>query len=80
MKMAIEKIIVDKTRLVYFDVVTGNDVDIYLNHFDTRITAFDPTNLMYDVPSIVLNGVRGRVSQTKPMEITAVAANPDPNS
>jgi len=40
MKMAIEKIIVDKTRLVYFDVVTGNDVDIFLNHFDTRIKTF----------------------------------------
>ncbi|MEJ7683761.1 MAG: hypothetical protein WKG06_39045 [Segetibacter sp.] len=42
MKMAIEKIIVDKTRLVYFDVVTGNDVDVYLNHFDTRIDKFEP--------------------------------------
>ena len=77
MKMAIEKIIVDKTRLVYFDVVTGNDVDVYLNHFDTRINKFDPTHLRYDVPSITLNGFRGRVRQTKPMEVTAVVSNPD---
>ena len=77
MKMAVEKIIVDKTRMVYFDVVTGNDVDIYLNHFDTRITTFDPTNMRFDVPAIVLNGVRGRVNQTKPMEVTAVVTNPD---
>jgi hypothetical protein len=34
LKMAINKIIVDKTRMVYFDVVTGNDVDIMLGHFD----------------------------------------------
>ncbi|MCW3107157.1 MAG: hypothetical protein JWQ09_1663 [Segetibacter sp.] len=78
MKMAIDKIIVDKTRLVYFDVVTGNDVDIYLNHFDTRIKTFDPTNLRYDVPSIVLNGVRGKVNQTEPMKVTAVVTNPNP--
>lgn len=78
MKMAIEKIIVDKTRLVYFDVVTGNDVDVYLNHFDTRINTFDPANLRYDVPSIVVKGIRGRVNQTKPMEVTAVVSNPDP--
>lgn len=77
MKMAIEKIIVDKTRLVYFDVVTGNDVDIYLNHFDTRISTFDLANLRYDVPSITLNGFKGRVNQTKPMEVTAVVSNPD---
>ncbi|HEX8357196.1 MAG TPA: AsmA family protein, partial [Segetibacter sp.] len=77
MKMAIEKIIIDKTRLVYLDVVTGNDVDVYLNHFDTRISTFDPANLKYDVPSIVLNGVRGRIRQSRPLEVTAVVANPD---
>ncbi|HSU52300.1 MAG TPA: translocation/assembly module TamB domain-containing protein, partial [Segetibacter sp.] len=78
MKMAIDKIIVDKTRLVYLDVVTGNDVDVYLNHFDTRIKTFDPTNLRYEVPSIVLNGVRGRVDQTKPIGVTAVVDDPNP--
>ena len=77
MKMAIEKIIVDKTRLVYLDVVTGNDVDIYLNHFDTRIKTFDPVNLRYDVPSIVLNGVKGHVNQTQPIAVTAVVDNPN---
>lgn len=77
MKMAINKIIVDKTRLVYFDVLTGNDVDVYLNHFDTRISTFDPTHLRYDVPSIILNGVRGRINQSKPMLVTAVNTNPD---
>ncbi len=79
MKMAIEKIIIDKTRLVYFDVVTGNDVDVYLNHFDTHIDKFDLANLRYDVPSITLNGFKGRVHQTKPMEVTAVVSNPDSN-
>lgn len=77
MKMAIDKIIVDKTRLVYFDVVTGNDVEVYLNHFDTRIDTFDPTNLRYDVPSITLNGFKGRVRQTKSLVVTAVVSNPD---
>jgi translocation and assembly module TamB len=77
MKMAIEKIIVDKTRFVYKDIVTGNDVDIYLNHFDTRIDVFDLNHLRYDVPSIMVNGVRGRINQTKPMEVTAVVSHPD---
>ncbi len=77
LKMAINKIIVDKSRFVYLDVVTGNDVDVYLNHFDTRINTFDPTHLRYDVPTIVLNGVRGRVNQTRPMTIAAVNTNPD---
>jgi translocation and assembly module TamB len=78
MKMAIDKIIVDRTRLVFFDVVTGNDVDVYMDHFDTRIDTFDPTNLKYDVPSITLRGVRGRINQTKPLEITAVNTDTKP--
>ncbi|MDQ6812125.1 MAG: translocation/assembly module TamB, partial [Bacteroidota bacterium] len=78
MKMAINKIIIDKSRFVYVDIVTGNDVDIYLNHFDTRINKFDPANLRYDVPSIVLNGVRGRVNQKQPMAVTAVVDHPNP--
>jgi len=77
MKMAIEKIIVDKTRLVYLDAFSGNDVNVYLNHFDTRIDTFDPTNLRYDVPSITLNGFKGSVKQTKPLLVTAVNSNPD---
>ncbi len=78
MKMAIEKVIIDDTRVVYFDVVTGNDADIYLGHFDTDIDTFDPANLAYDVPRIFLSGVRGRIKQTTPLTIPVVNTNPDP--
>jgi translocation and assembly module TamB len=77
MKISIDKIIVDKTRFVYKDVVTGNDVDVYVNHFDTRINIFDPDRMRFDVPGITLNGVRGVIKQSKPLEITAVNTNPD---
>ncbi len=76
MKMAIDKIIVDDTRFVFFDVLTGNDVNVYLGHFDTRIETFDPANLVYSVPKINLKGLRGRIRQTKPLEITTVNTNP----
>jgi translocation and assembly module TamB len=78
LKMAINKIIVDKTRLVYFDVITGNDVDVYFGHLDTHIDKFDPTNLAYDIGSIRVSGIRGRINQSQPMEITAVNTNPIP--
>ena len=77
LKLAIEKIIVDKTRLVYKDVVTGNDIDIYLNHFDTHITKFDLDHIDFIVPDITVNGLRGIIKQSKPIEITAVVKNPD---
>ncbi len=77
-QMAIDKIIIDKTRIVYKDVVTGNDVDISLQHFDTRITTFDLSHLRYEVPSIVLNGLSGTIKQTKPFEVTVVKNEPSP--
>lgn len=77
LKMAIEKIIVDKTHFVYNDIVTGNDVDLYFNHFDTNIDTFDPTNLKFDVPNINLDGLRGHFKQIKPIKVTAVVANPN---
>ena len=77
-KMAIEKIIIDKTRLVYKDVVTGNDVDISLNHFDTRIKTFDLSHLRYEVPIIVLNGVKGTIKQTNPLEMIVGKSNAIP--
>jgi hypothetical protein len=80
MKMALDKIIIDKTRFVYKDIVTGNDVDISLNHFDTRIKTFDPENLKYEIPKITINGIKGYVSQTKPLQITAVKTDPTPET
>lgn len=78
MIMAVEKLIVDNTRFVFSDVVSGNDVAIYLEHLDTRIDRFDATNLVYDVPRIAVKGLRGGIRQTSPLEITAVNTDPNP--
>jgi uncharacterized protein involved in outer membrane biogenesis len=76
--MAIEKLIVDDTRLVILDVVTGNDVDVYLAHAQLRIARIDANKLEYDVPRIAIRGLRGRINQTTALELTAVNTNPDP--
>ncbi len=76
--MAIEKLIVDDTRLVFLDVVTGNDVDVYLAHAQLHIARIDANKLEYDVPHIAIRGLRGRINQTTALELTAVNTNPDP--
>lgn len=76
--MAIEKLIVDDTRLVFLDVVSGNDVDLYLGHAQLRIARIDATKLEYDVPRIAIRGLRGRINQTTALELTVVNTNPDP--
>lgn len=76
--MAVEKLIIDDTRVVYFDVVTGNDVDVFLGHSQIRVARIDATKLEYDIPTVAIRGLRGHVNQNTPLAITAVNTNPDP--
>lgn len=67
MKMAIKSILLDKVRVVYKDVITGNDMDVWVNDLTTRIDVFDPIKMTFDIPDIQVNGIRGRIYQSKPL-------------
>jgi translocation and assembly module TamB len=67
MKMAIKSVLLDKVRIVYKDVITGSDMDVWVNDFTTRIDVFDPIKLNFDIPTIQVNGVRARIYQSKPL-------------
>jgi len=66
-KIALDEIRLDKIRLVYKDAVTGNDMNIWLEHFETNIETFDPEKQIYDVPVSKLSGVRASIYQYKPL-------------
>jgi translocation and assembly module TamB len=68
LKMNISKLVLDKIHIVYKDVLTGNDMDMYLNHLDTRIDKFDPTRLMFDFPRLNIDGLTGYFYQVEPLE------------
>jgi len=67
MKLALDVIRLNKIRLVYKDAVTGSDMDIWLEHFDTNIETFDPVKQVYNVPVSNLNGLRASIYQHKPL-------------
>lgn len=67
MKMAIKSVLLNKVRVLYQDVITGNDMDIWINDLTTRIDVFNPTAMTYDVPDIHVNGIRARIYQSKPL-------------
>ncbi len=66
-QISLSKIALDKIRVVYKDVVTGNDVELWLNHFDTKIDKFDLNKMAFDIPKINLDGLLGKVYQSKPL-------------
>lgn len=75
MKMAIRKIMLEKIRLVYKDVVTGNDVEVWIDDSETKMDTFDPTALHFSVSDFYMKGLRARVFQTSPL-VAAIAPMP----
>jgi translocation and assembly module TamB len=67
MKMDIKEVSLDKIRLVYNDAVTGSDMTVWLEHFDTEIDAFDPATMKFDVPVTRMNGLVANIYQRKPL-------------
>src|SRR6185312_3000333 len=68
LKMNIDQILVNKTRIVYKDAFTGNDMDLTFGHLDTKISKFDPSHLLFNIPSITLNGLTGYFYQLEPLK------------
>jgi len=68
LKMNIDQILVNKTRIVYKDAFTGNDMDLTFGYLDTKISKFDPSHLLFDIPSITLKGLTGYFYQLEPLK------------
>lgn len=67
MDISLNDIQLDKIRLVYDDEVTGNDVTLWLEHFDTDIDEFDLDKMRYNIGSTNINGIRAQIYQRKPL-------------
>ncbi len=68
LKINIDRILVNKTRIVYKDLFTGNDMDLTIGHFDTKISTFDPSHLIFNFPFITLDGLKGHFYQLNPLK------------
>lgn len=63
MEFSIDKINLDRIRLVYKDAVIGTNADFNLGHFDTRIKTFDLNNMHFDIPKINIKGINTAIQQ-----------------
>jgi len=82
-KMNIDRVIVKNTRVVYKDAFSGNDMDLVFGDLDTKISTFDPTHMVFEVPSIKLKGLKGHFYQLTPLQksiektVAETAAQPE---
>ncbi|MEO6453914.1 MAG: AsmA family protein, partial [Ginsengibacter sp.] len=65
--MNIDNIVVNNTKVIYKDVITGNDMDLSIKHFDAPIKTFDINKLYFNIPKFTLTGVRGHFYQNEPL-------------
>ncbi|WP_134090603.1 translocation/assembly module TamB [Olivibacter sp. XZL3] len=63
MEFSIDRINLDRIRLVYQDDVIGTSADFNLGHFDTRIKTFDLNNMRFEIPKINVKGINTAVKQ-----------------
>lgn len=71
LKISLDKLLLNKIRLVYNDVVTGNDLETWIEHSDTRFDKIDPTHMQFGIPLIEMKGIRARYYQSKPLQMPA---------
>ncbi|HTI10756.1 MAG TPA: translocation/assembly module TamB domain-containing protein [Puia sp.] len=76
MKMALRKIMLEKIRMVYKDVVTGNDVEVWIDNSETKMDSFDPTALHFSVSDFYMKGLRARIFQTQPLTAASPSSTP----
>jgi hypothetical protein len=54
-------------RIVYNDVITGNDVEAALDHFDTKLERFDLEKMQFRIAPLTLQGLTAQVHQFRPL-------------
>ena len=68
LKLFLNNLLLDKVRLVYKDIVTGNDIEVWIDHSKTNISKIDASRLQFEVPLIAMKGLRAKIYQDKPLQ------------
>jgi len=77
MEFSIDKINLDRIRLVYKDEVMGTDADFNLQHLDTRIKTFDLNEMRFEIPKINIDGMNTTVKQWAVSDTSAIPSTDD---
>jgi len=71
LKISLDHLLLNKVRLVYNDIVTGNDMEVWIEHSNIKIDKLDPSHLQFGIPQIELSGVKARIYQNKLLQTPA---------
>jgi hypothetical protein len=63
MVFSIDKINLDRIKIIYKDDIIGTSAHLDLTHLDTRIKTFDLTKMYFEIPKININGFNTVIKQ-----------------
>lgn len=63
MKISVKNVNLDRIKVRFEDAISKNDLNAYVNHFDTKITKFDLDKMDFTVPKINLDGFKVMLKQ-----------------
>ncbi|HLT41219.1 MAG TPA: AsmA family protein, partial [Sphingobacteriaceae bacterium] len=72
MAFSIDKINLDRVKIIYKDDVIGTSATLDLNHADTRIKTFDLAKMYFEIPKITINGLTTVVKQWEVADATDI--------
>lgn len=67
MKLNISDIALDNIRLLYKDVVTGNDMTAHIGTLTATIDTLDPYTQHFNIPTVIVRNVQATLRQSKPL-------------
>lgn len=67
MEMNVDDVVLNNVRLVYKDIVTGNDMWAQVDHLDVSIDTFNMYTPQYDIATLNVKGLETVFKQAKPL-------------
>lgn len=67
MEMNIDDVVLNNVRVIYQDVVTGNDMVTQVDHLDAAIDTFNINTPHYDIATLNVKGLETVFKQAKPL-------------
>ena len=63
MEFSVEEIKLDEIKLKYADAIAKNDLNVTLNHFETKIKTFDLDQMNFEIPKAKVKGLKLKLKQ-----------------
>ena len=70
LKLAINRVELANCRVIYNDVITGNDMIVGVGSLDAKINKMDPFASHFDINSLDVKNVNAVINQTKPLMVS----------